>query len=158
MTPHRRAPRGPFWVVGAPSAQGYCSPPRALSPENAYPCPRGTGCSGALVTSPRTLSRALVHEPSGNRVLGGCHEQPRALSPEHFCIDLSGNREPEGCHAQPRALSPSILTLVLGEPCARGLLRAVPEHSLLELSSFDHRGTRVLGGDRAPPRALSLQA
>ena len=56
--------------------------------------------------------------------------QPRALSPEHSCTDPQGTE------------------------CSGAAARS-PEHSLLELSSPDRRGTRVLGGDQAHPRSLS---
>ena len=157
MTPHRRAPRGPLWVVGEPSARGtvhlpghslpgmpifvfgvpgargYCSPPRALSPENAYPCTnlRGTESPGAATCNPE-------------------HSLPST-----FAQIFRGTKSPGAATSSPEHSLPSTFTLTLGEPCARGLLRAVLEHSLLELSSTDRRGTRVLGGDRAPPRALS---
>ena len=80
----------------------------------------------------------------------------------------------ESTRVQPRAL------FFFAEPNARGPPRAAlsilsralfvwnlqgtersgtaarsPEHSLSELGSFDRRGTRVLGGERTPPRALS---
>ena len=101
LTPHRQAPRGPFWVVGVPSARGYCSHPRALSPEHSCTDLWGTEHSGAATRSP-----------------------------EHSCMDLWGTER-------------------------SGDAARSPEHSLPKLSSSNRQGTRVLGGNRAPPRALS---
>ena len=92
---------------------------------------RGTECSAVLFTSPSTLSRELSHEPSGNRVLGGCHVQPRALSPEHFCTDPRGTeRSGAAARSPPSALSRNLTLLIIGGLGCSGATRHLPEHFL----------------------------
>ena len=105
MTPYRRAPQGPFWVVGAPSAKGYCS-------------------------SPSTLSRECLSLSSGYRVLGGTIHLPEHSLPGTLVRIL---REPSArglLHAAPSTLSRNLALLVVrGLGCSRVTVH-FPEHFL----------------------------
>ena len=97
--------------------------------------------------------RTILREPSGNRVLGGCHVQPRALSPEHFG-ETFGEPSPRGLpRAAPSTLSRALRWDLRGTESS-GAATCSPEHSLPS-TSVGPSGNRVLGGCHVQPRALS---